>query len=112
MPENNPTNPEDVRPKVSDFLTTDADHPRDSGELAFLLGTDKRGIRAMVLHERLDGTAIIGVQNGYYIAPSVEVFQAYVRRRQKYLKKEERELELAAFAVKHKARKEEEHSEQ
>ncbi len=95
---------EGSRVRVCDYLTTDPDHPRDSGELAFLLGTTKRGIRAMVLNERLDGVPIVGVQSGYYLASSVEAFEEYVRRRQKYLKKESTELELAAFAVAHKAK--------
>lgn len=32
-------NKEDIRVRVCDYLSTDADHPRDSSELAFLLGT-------------------------------------------------------------------------
>lgn len=99
MTENKQTNPEDVRLKVSDYLTTDPDHLRDSTELAFLLGTTNREIRAMVQRERLEGIPIIGVERGYRLASSMAEYQAYTSKRLKWLDKEIKDVKISAVAV-------------
>lgn len=99
MTENKQTNPEDVRLKVSDYLTTDPDHLRDSSELAYLLGTSPREIRSMVRRERMEGIPIIGVERGYRLAASLEEYLAYVSKRTKWLDTERKDIAISAAAV-------------
>jgi len=101
MPENNQTktNLEDVRLKVSDFLTTAPDHLRDSTELAFLFGTTNREIRTMVQRERLEGIPIIGTEHGYRLASSLAEYQTYTAKRLKWLDEEIKNVNLSAVAV-------------
>lgn len=90
---------EENRVRVSDHLTTDPDHLRDSAELAFLLGTSPREIRSMVRRERMEGIPIIGVERGYRLAASLEEYLAYVSKRTKWLDKENKDITLSAVAV-------------
>ena len=99
MTENKQTTPEDIRPKVSDYLTTDPDHLRDSSELAYLLGTSPREIRSMVQRERLEGVPIIGTDRGYRLASSMAEYQAYTSKRLKWLDKEIKDVKIYAVAV-------------
>ena len=99
MTENKQTNPEDVRLKVSDYLTTDPDHLRDSTELAFLLGTTNREIRTMVQRERMEGVPIIGTDRGYRLASSMAEYQAYTSKRLKWLDEEIKNVKISAVAV-------------
>lgn len=99
MSKNKQINPEDVQLKLSDYLSNDPDHPRDSGELAFLLNVDARGIRAMAQRERLEGIPIIANERGYYIAPTKEAFLAYIHKRQRWLDKEKKDIKLSEIAV-------------
>jgi len=99
MTENNQTNPEDVRLKVSDYLTTDPDHLRNSDELAFLLGTTTREIRSMVRRERFEGVPIVGTERGYRLAVSLEEYRAYTTRRIKHLDQERKDTILSDIAV-------------
>ena len=93
------TKAEENRVRVSDYLTTDPDHLRDSAELAFLLGTSPREIRSMVRRERMEGIPIIGVERGYRLAASLEEYLAYVSKRTKWLDKENKDITLSAVAV-------------
>ena len=90
---------EENRVRVSDFLTTDPDHLRDSSELAYLLGTTNREIRTMAQRERLEGIPVVATDRGYRLASSLEEYRRYAAKRQKYLEKEKRELELSVIAV-------------
>lgn len=90
---------EENRVRVSDYLTTDPDHLRDSSELAYLLGTSPREIRSMVRRERLEGIPIVGVERGYRLAASLEEYLAYVSKRTKWLDKENKDITLSAVAV-------------
>lgn len=90
---------EENRVRVSDFLTTDPDHLRDSSELAYLLGTTNREIRAMVQRERLEGIPIIGTEHGYRLASSLAEYQTYTTKRLKWLDEEIKNVNLSAVAV-------------
>lgn len=90
---------EENRVRVSDYLTADPDHLRDSSELAYLLGTSPREIRSMVRRERMEGIPIIGVEHGYRLAASLEEYLAYVSKRTKWLDKENKDITLSAVAV-------------
>lgn len=90
---------EENRLKVSDYLTTDPDHLRDSTELASLLGTTNREIRAMVRNERMEGIPIIATERGYRLAVSLEEYLAYVSKRTKWLDRENKDITLSAVAV-------------
>lgn len=90
---------EENRVRVSDYLTTDPDHLRDSTELAFLLGTTNREIRAMVQRERLEGVPIIGTERGYRLASSMAEYQIYTSKRLKWLDKEIKDVKISAVAV-------------
>ena len=90
---------EENRLKVSDHLTTDPDHLRDSTELASLLGTTNREIRAMVRRERMEGIPIIGTERGYRLAVSLGEYQAYVSKRTKWLDGERKDITFSAVAV-------------
>lgn len=99
MTENERKKAEENRVRVSDHLTTDPDHLRDSAELAYLLGTSPREIRSMVRRERMEGIPIIGVERGYRLAASLEEYLAYVSKRTKWLDKENKDITLSAVAV-------------
>lgn len=90
---------EENRVKVSDYLTNDPEHLRDSTELAFLLGTTNREIRTLAQQERLEGIPVIATERGYRLASSLEEYRRYAAKRQKYLDKEKKELELSVIAV-------------
>lgn len=90
---------EENRVRVSDYLTTDPDHLRDSSELAYLLGTTNREIRTMAQRERLEGIPIIGVERGYRLASSMAEYQAYTSKRLKWLDKEIKDVKISAVAV-------------
>lgn len=90
---------EESRLRISDFLTTDPDHLRDSTELAFLLGTTNREIRTMVQRERMEGVPIIGTDRGYRLASSMAEYQAYTSKRLKWLDKEIKDVKISAVAV-------------
>ena len=88
---------EESRLRISDYLSTDC--LRDSAELASLLGTTNREIRAMVRRERLEGFPIVATERGYRLAVSLEEYLAYVSKRTKWLDKENKDITLSAVAV-------------
>lgn len=88
---------EENRVRVCDYLTTD--HLRDSTELAFLLGTTNREIRAMVQRERLEGIPIVGTERGYRLASSMAEYQTYTAKRLKWLNEEIKNVNVSAIAV-------------
>lgn len=88
---------EESRLRISDHLSTDC--LRDSTELASLLGTTNREIRAMVRRERMEGIPIIGTERGYRLAVSLGEYQAYVSKRTKWLDGERKDIAFSAVAV-------------
>lgn len=99
MSENKQINPEDVRLRVSDYLTNSPDHLRNSDELAYLLGTSPRDIRSMVRNERMEGVPIIGTERGYRLASSLKEYLTYTSKRKKNLDRERKDIALSDIAV-------------
>lgn len=99
MTENKQTNPDDIRLKVSDYLTNSPDHLRNSDEFSYLLGASPREIRAMVRNERMEGIPIIGTERGYRLASSLEEYRTYTSKRIKHIDQERKDIALSDIAV-------------